>query len=146
MEVEVLETLAGKAPQSVVSVSGDPGNQCRPYVSGFPVGTEWVLALGPAVKDERVARLSYAMSAPDKGDYAISNCGAYWLEVKDGKAVGNIDIDDYERRHESQVIPLEELRRCFAPAKKSAHSAPPASNNAIQPTTNSVASKRRTCR
>jgi len=37
MEVEVLETLAGEPPKSVVSVSGDPGNQCRPYVSAFPV-------------------------------------------------------------------------------------------------------------
>src|SRR5436309_15002496 len=38
MDVEVLETLAGEAPKRVVSISGDTGNQCRPYVSSFPIG------------------------------------------------------------------------------------------------------------
>lgn len=50
MDVEVLEALAVETPKSVVSISGDPGNQCHPYVSRFPVGTEWVLALEPAAK------------------------------------------------------------------------------------------------
>jgi hypothetical protein len=128
MEVEVIETLAGETSKKVVSVSGDPGNQCRPYVSRFPVGTEWILALGPAAKSAAAVE-SFILPGPDKGDYAISSCGSYWLEVKDGKVIGNVDIDDDERRHESQVIPLEELRRRFAAAKKRARPITPASNN-----------------
>jgi len=66
--------------------------------------------------------------------------------VKKGKVRGNIDIEDYERRHEHQEIPLEELRRRLAAAKKSAHSITPASNNGMHPTANSVALIRKTCR
>jgi hypothetical protein len=128
MDVEVLETLAGETSKSVVSVSGDPGNQCRPYVSGFPVGTEWVFALKPAVKDALVARQSYLMSEPDRGDYAISICGAYWLEVKEGKVRGNIDRDDKERDAVSQELPLEELRRRFKAKKKARSEASTASH------------------
>lgn len=122
MEVEVLEVFAGELSQKVITVSGDNGNQCRPYVDGFAVGSEWVLALGPSVRDERVARLSYLMNAPDKGDYAISNCGTYWLEVKDGRVAGHInptpDGSEEEARPESQELSLEELRGHFKAAKK----------------------------
>lgn len=117
MDVEVFETLAGKTDKSVISISGDPGNLCRPYVSGFPVATEWVLALQPANKSD-----SGLMREPDRGDYAISSCGAYWLKVKDGKAIGNLDIDDFERRDESQEITLEDLRQRLEAATKSSHS------------------------
>lgn len=120
MDVEVLETLAGETSRKVVSISGDTGNQCRPYVSGFPAGTQWVLALEPAAKSPEEVD-AYLLPGPDKGDYAISNCGAYWLEVKDGKVIGNVDINDDARRHERQEIPLAELRRRLAAAKKSAH-------------------------
>ncbi|HEY9403643.1 MAG TPA: hypothetical protein VIQ24_13345 [Pyrinomonadaceae bacterium] len=118
MDIEVLETLVGKTSQQVVSVSGDPGNLCRPYVSWFPAGTEWVLALEPAIKDALVARQSYFMSEPDKGDYAISSCGAHWLKVKEGKVSGNIDRDDEERDGVRQEIPLKELRRRLEKKKK----------------------------
>jgi hypothetical protein len=116
MYVKVLETLAGKTTKNVISVSGDTGNLCRPYVSVFPVGTEWVLALHAANKD------SGLMREADKGDYAISICGAYWLKVKDGKVIGNVDIDDHERKYPSQEITLKDLRRRLAAATKSSHS------------------------
>lgn len=113
MDVELLETLAGKTTKRVISVSGDTGNLCRPYVSRFHVSTEWVLALQPANKIPGMMRES------DSGDYAISSCGAYWLKVKDGKAIGNIDMDDFERRDESQEITIKDLRRRLAAARKS---------------------------
>jgi len=126
MDVEVLETLAGETSKSVVSVSGDPGNQCRPYVIGFPVGTVWVFALEAAVKDVTAARDYFLMERPDKGDYAISNCGTYWLKVEEGKVKGNIDRDDKERYEVRQEIPLEELRRRFEEKKKKAPAPSPA--------------------
>lgn len=121
MDVEVLETLAGQTPKSRISISGDPGNQCRPSVSWFPAGTEWVFALGPAIKDAATAT-GYLMDAPDKGDYAISNCGAFWLEVEAEAAHGNIDRDDKEKDEVRQKLSLKELRRRFEEKKKKARS------------------------
>jgi hypothetical protein len=45
-------------------------------------------------------------------DYAVSNCGAYWLKVEGGEAVGNIDE---ERQMDAvQRLPLAEFKRRFA--------------------------------
>lgn len=144
MDVEVLESFAGKTPKSVITVSGDDGGQCRPYVAGFSVGTEWILALEPAVTDAKVARDYYLMSEPDKGDYAISNCGIYWLEVKKGKVLGNVDIDTDEWKYESQEIPLEEFRQRFkASSKGSPAKGAPASYNRPHPTAHNVALARK---
>lgn len=62
MEVEVFEVLKGSARGRRLRIWGDDGAQCRPYVSGFTVGTEWIFA---------VNRLR-------GGDYVISVCGEYW--------------------------------------------------------------------
>lgn len=132
MDVEVLENFVDEAPKKVISVSGDDGGQCRPYISRFPVGTEWILALGHAIKDAKEAR-DYMMYGPDKGDFAISNCGAYWLEVKEGKVRGNVDDDTEQGKYGNQEIPLEELRRRIKDAMKSPPSkVTPASNNRLQ--------------
>lgn len=120
MEVEVLEVLAGEVENKVIAVSGDPGNQCRPHVSIFPVGTEWVPALDYAAKS-KAAVDSHLMPAPDKGDYSISNCGAYWLAVKDGKVTGDIlptprgSENPWPEKHE---LSLEDFRRRFKAATK----------------------------
>ena len=70
MEVEVFEVLKGSARGRRLRIWGDDGGQCRPYVNGFAVGTEWIFA---------VNRLR-------GGDYAISVCGEYWARVE-GEAV-----------------------------------------------------------
>lgn len=132
MDVEVLENFVDEAPKKVITVSGDDGGQCRPYVSRFPVGTEWVLALEHAIKDAEEAR-HYFMSEPDKGDFAISNCGAYWLAVKEGKVRGNVDDDTEQGKYGNQEIPLEELRRRIKDAMKGSPSKVTlASNNRLQ--------------
>jgi hypothetical protein len=145
MDVEVLESLAGETPKRELTVSGDDGGQCRPYVAGFRVGTEWILALEPAIKDAKLARDYYAMSEADKGDYAISNCEIYWLKVKEGKVIGNVDIDTDEWKYKSQEISLEEFRQRFKAAIKGSPSKDaPASNNGMHPTANSAALIRKT--
>src|SRR5688572_19580500 len=65
MDVEVIEMLKGVSNSRRIRIWGDNGAQCRPYVSRFPIGTEWILAVSPNLEPE---------SAP-AGDYAISVCG-----------------------------------------------------------------------
>ncbi len=98
MDLEVLEVLHGESPTGRLRVWGDDGALCRPYVTTFPVGSEWVLALdGPGSKPGMTP------------DHAISACGSTWLEVRDGARVrGN--LDDRTRMDVVQEVSLAELR------------------------------------
>lgn len=98
MEVQVLEVFRGDLQERRVRVWGDLGWLCRPPVSKFPIGTEWILALnGPGSKPG---------VTPD--GYAISVCGEFWLRVIQGKAVGN--LDNAQDKNASLEIDLQELR------------------------------------
>jgi hypothetical protein len=77
MTVEVKEVYKGGTKLGKVTVWGDNGMQCRPYVTQFPIGTEWILALS---KD----------SWTEKGALAISVCGEHWLQVKGNNVVGKV--------------------------------------------------------
>jgi hypothetical protein len=74
MDFEVLESYKGFDSRQVIRIWGDNGAQCRPYISKFPVGTQWLLALSP-VRENR------ERSQPD---YAISSCGEFALAVTGG--------------------------------------------------------------
>ena len=100
MDVEVLEVISGRTDKRVITVSGDNGILCRPYVSAFQIGTEWVLALMRAGRNIQ-----------DKGDYAISICGTYWLKVIRGKVSGN--IHNTKLSGARQQLSLREFRRRF---------------------------------
>jgi hypothetical protein len=101
MDVEILEVLKGQAGNRRVRVWGDNGWLCRPYVSQFPAGTEWILALnGPGSKPGQ-----------NPGDCALSICGQFWLQVVEGNAFGNFD-DDRDWKS-GQKRSLDEVRRVF---------------------------------
>jgi hypothetical protein len=95
MRVTVVEVLKGAEKRQTLVVRGDTGALCRPYVSRFPPGTRWVLALMPA--DE------------NRGQYAISSCGEYWLPVVGPKVRGYIHSTPQQRNPEIE-IDLDELR------------------------------------
>lgn len=98
MDVLVLETLAGGLLDSGLRVMMSDGAMCRPEVSQFPVGSEWLLALnGPGAK-------------PGDG-LALSHCGAYWLRVEGELVIGQIDgtIGESQRRA------LSEIRKILRP-------------------------------
>jgi hypothetical protein len=98
MDVEVLEALAGPYLPGPLRVWGDNGMLCRPQVSQFPPGSEWILALnGPGSK-------------PAYGGHglALSVCGTYWLEVRDGRVLGN--IDDQRDMKAYRSLPFTEFR------------------------------------
>lgn len=78
MDVDVLEVMKGIVSSKRIRIWGDNGSQCRPYVSAFPVGTEWVLA---------VNRLK---EGPSRGDFFVSVCGEYWAKVEGNAVLGRL--------------------------------------------------------
>lgn len=100
MTVEVKEVYKGATKLGKVIVWGDNGIQCRPYVTQFPLGTEWVLALS---KDFWTKR----------GEVAISSCGEYWLQVKDSNVV---EVTDGSSHAKPKVISLPNLRKLIKAA------------------------------
>ena len=88
MDVDVRETLKGQPGAATVRIWGDTGLLCRPYVSQFPIGTEWVFAVRPSV--ER-----------GESGYAISACGEYAMRVEKDRVSGestSMSLSDLRRR------------------------------------------------
>jgi hypothetical protein len=100
MIVEVKEVYRGVATSKNMTVWGDNGIICRPYVNQFPVGTEWVLALS---KD----------SWTEKGELAISGCGEYWLKVNGSKISGKVTDGSFKAK--AQVMSLPNFRKLLKP-------------------------------
>jgi hypothetical protein len=110
MDLEILEILKGETENRWVRVWGDNGWLCRPSVSQFLVGTEWILALnGPGSKPGQ-----------NPGDYALSICGQFWLQVVEENAFGN--FDDHRDWKAGQVRSLDEVRKVFPAREPSGHS------------------------
>jgi hypothetical protein len=85
MLFEVTEIFKGTIKSRKLFVQGDNGMQCRHYVTQFPVGTEWILALAPD-RDTK------------KGELAIRSCGEFGLAVKGDQVVGRLTVDDYQAK------------------------------------------------
>lgn len=102
MTIEVLTPLRNAKAGERMKVWGDPGNLCRPYVSAFPRGTEWVFALGG---DRRSPPQPQAGA---RREIAIGGCGAYWLAVRDGKVVGEL-----HRARARDEMPLDSFLRRY---------------------------------
>ncbi|MEH2051386.1 hypothetical protein [Nostoc sp.] len=75
--------------------------QCRPYVTQFPIGTDWVLALSKDLRTE-------------KRELAISGCGEYWLRVDGSNVVGK--VTDGSSKAKPEIISLPDFRKLLKPA------------------------------
>jgi hypothetical protein len=82
MDVAIIEVLRGRETRSIIRIWGDTGALCRPYVTAFPIGTRWILAV-------------HRSRTLGEGDFAISFCGEHWLEARGQQAVGRITIARY---------------------------------------------------
>src|SRR5262249_24186430 len=69
MLIEVIQPARNAAVGEKIRVWGDNGMLCRPYVSAFPPGTEWVFALGG---DHRLAP---EQQAANLREFSIGGCG-----------------------------------------------------------------------
>jgi hypothetical protein len=68
MTIEVVKIFKGINKRKRITVIGDDGKSCRPYVSTFKKGNTYYLGL------QKVGN-----------DYEISVCGEYWLSINEGK-------------------------------------------------------------
>lgn len=111
MEVKVIEVLKGNEERKAIRIWGDTGALCRPYVSAFPIGTTWLLAVfplpGKTVDEHSPSSREGFMSPPDRREYAISVCGDFWLKVQGERAVGRVTLDRYSESFE--WVPLEDM-------------------------------------
>jgi hypothetical protein len=94
MVVEVKEVLKGKSQSKRLTVLGDNGMICRRYVSEFPIGTEWVLAVSPDMWSK-------------KDELAISSCGEYALPVSGSSVKGRVTL----KAKAAESVTLTNLRR-----------------------------------
>jgi hypothetical protein len=101
MDLNVVEVLRGEGAPGALRVWGDNGLLCRPAVTRFPISSEWLFVLdGPGAK----TGISPGPS--------ISICGEYWLQVRDGQAVGI--VRGSRQDGPAEALSLEDLRSRLA--------------------------------
>lgn len=93
IDVQVKQTLLGKNYLDTQRIWLQAKDYCRPPVDDFPDGSSWVLALRKIREipdggfDSGTPNVSYGRV----DDYALSNCGGYWLSFtgdEDASRVG----------------------------------------------------------
>ena len=95
MVVNVHETLKGNLRAKRITIIGDFGASCIPYVTRFPLETEWVFAvIGPV----EVAGLGDENFVPRA-------CAQFFLQVEGDRVTGN--LEGWSR----EELSLEELRK-----------------------------------
>lgn len=86
MEVEMIKKYKGIERRTTLTVWGDNGNLCRPYLSNFAFEAYYIMAFYNGDSD--------LIDSPEKAtEYAIINCGCYWLPVDMNKQTVTGDID-----------------------------------------------------
>ncbi|MBC7447817.1 MAG: hypothetical protein H7330_07130 [Hymenobacteraceae bacterium] len=81
MEVEVIDVYKGKETRKTVTVWGNNGMLCRPYLSNFDTGKHYFIAFDKADDGSK----GYVHKNERPTDYTISVCGEYWLTADIGK-------------------------------------------------------------
>lgn len=90
MELEIINVFKGTETRKTITVWGDNGILCRPYLSQFDTGKYYVIAFnkgsdglkGHVHKDEKTT------------DYSISICGDFWLKADIKKQVATGAVTD----------------------------------------------------
>ena len=88
MEVEVIDIYKGKETRKTITVWGDNGALCRPYLSSFDIGKYYVIAFDEGSNLYEIN----ANKTEKKSEYSISICGDYWLtvDIKKQIAIGSV--------------------------------------------------------
>ncbi|MDG1800857.1 MAG: delta-aminolevulinic acid dehydratase [Luminiphilus sp.] len=92
IDIDVDVTLTGPDWATAPRVWLKTGDYCRPDVAEFAKGQRFIFALRRLTEvpvdgfNPSTPNLSYGRV----GDYALSNCGGYWLKVEGLRASGNL--------------------------------------------------------
>lgn len=84
MEVEIVKVYYGQETRKTVTVWGDNGNLCRPYLSIFKTDKYYVIAFEQDSKE-------------NPSDYSISNCGDYWLTADNEKEIATGPVSENQK-------------------------------------------------
>ncbi len=90
IDLRVDSTLRGTPASDTVRVWLHTANYCRPDAALFPIDSSWIMAL---YRIDQLMPGGFNPSTPNVsygrvGDYFLSSCGGYWLELKGGYASG----------------------------------------------------------
>jgi hypothetical protein len=113
MTVEVKEFLKGQTKSQRLTISGGAGLLCRPEISSFPIDSEWVFALYPAIWD-----------GDKRSELAISSCGQNSLVVQGNTVKGKVT----QTTNADEAVSLPNLRKLVKTPPKIRRSA---SNDAL---------------
>ena len=101
MEVEIIDVYKGNETRKNITVWGDNGILCRPYLSQFKIGQHYVIAFFKGSDGSK----GYVHKEEKPTDYAISICGTYWLTVDILKQIATGSVTDKKTK-----IKLKQLR------------------------------------
>lgn len=110
VDLRIDQTLRGDTLTNPVRVWLKAKDYCRPDAETFPKGTQWVMALQKITEDvpggfnPSTPNISYGRI----GDYSLSSCGGYWLQLREGRVSGNlIDAPRWERDPKMSPVLLD---------------------------------------
>lgn len=78
IQVEILKIVNGKVDKKIITVWGDRGADCRPYLSNLEIGSEWI----------------FSLHGIENKEYAISICGENITPVENNRTWGLIFYND----------------------------------------------------
>ncbi len=81
MKMKILEVLNGNESNDTIMVWGDNGALCRVYASNFNVSDTLILALDEIISGGSIEKV---------GDYSLSICGKFYLNVVNDTVIGTI--------------------------------------------------------
>jgi hypothetical protein len=85
MEVEVIKVYQGYETRKTITVWGDNGNQCRPYLNIFKTDKYYIIAFEQDSKE-------------NASDFAISICGDYWLTADNEKEIATGPVSEKQNQ------------------------------------------------
>jgi hypothetical protein len=101
MEVEIVAVYKGTETRKKVTVWGDNGILCRPYLSTFKTGNYYVIAFKRAAETSR----GLANEGEKESDYSISICGEYWLVADMRRKTAKSPTTTYQTQLKLKALP-----------------------------------------
>lgn len=112
LDVTVDQLLHGREFNEEVRLWLKARDYCRPDAEEFPIGTRWVMALYriteevPGGFNADTPNISYGRI----GDYRLSSCGGYWLQLHENRVTGNlVNAPRWEREPKMTPVLLDLL-------------------------------------
>lgn len=112
LDVTVDQLLHGREFNEEVRLWLKARDYCRPDAEEFPIGTRWVMALYriteevPGGFNANTPNISYGRI----GDYRLSSCGGYWLQLHENRVTGNlVNAPRWEREPKMTPVLLDLL-------------------------------------